>query len=188
MYGITPLVLLYSLCVVYAAKLAALPEACPRLPNKLPAPTDLPIIDDLPNPFRFFNNVSLKSTADWACRKAELKILVQEYMYGYYPDHSRETVRTVRTNGTLVITVSVGGKSGSFNATLELPTSIDATPRRPVPVVISAGGQNDTVFLGSGVALVTFNVGDVAADSTTPGGAFWDLYSGEDIGGLLEFV
>lgn len=52
----------------------------------------------------------------------------------------------------------------------------------PVPVIINVGGVNESAFLDYGIALATFNSDDVAADSTTPGGAFWDLYSGRDIG------
>ncbi|KAI5115455.1 hypothetical protein M0805_001278 [Coniferiporia weirii] len=179
---------LLSLLLVAGASTARPPQACPALPRSLPAPTDLPIIEPLPDPWTFFNNASVKSPEDWACRKAELLTLVQEYMYGYYPDHSRETVSAVRNGTALSVTVSVGKKSGSFNVTLSMPTSVNATRRHPVPVVISAGGVNDTVFLGSGIALATFNVGDVAADSFTPGGAFWDLYSGEDIGVITAWA
>lgn len=64
--------LLYS---VFGASAAS--QACPALPNPLPAPTDLPIIDVMPNPFQFFDNRTLHSQADWECRKAELKTLVQ---------------------------------------------------------------------------------------------------------------
>ncbi|KAH8115116.1 hypothetical protein DFH11DRAFT_1508196 [Phellopilus nigrolimitatus] len=164
------------------------PQACPALPSPLPAPTELPIIEALPDPWTFFNNKSLLSPADWECRKAELKTLVQEYMYGYYPDHSLETVTAVRSEDALSITVAVGERSGTFNATLSMPTNVNASAENPVPVVISAGGVNNTVFLGSGVALATFTVTDVAADSTTPGGPFWDLYSGEDIGVITAWA
>lgn len=164
----------------------ARPGACPALPNPLPAPTDLPIIEAFPNPWTFFNNETVRSPADWECRKAELKTLVQEYMYGYFPDPSQETVRASRSGAgglNLSVEVEFQGKKTSWNVTLSMPTNgVVPTKEKPIPVVISAGGINDTVFTGSGVALATFNVGDVAADSITPGGAFWELYSGRDIG------
>lgn len=172
---LTLLPLLFSSALVNA-------QACPALPSPLPAPTDLPIISAFPDPFTFFNNASVQSPDDWACRKAELKTLVQEYMYGYYPDHSLENVTARRSGNSITITVSAGGKSSSFGATLSLPTSTRATAQNPAPVVISAGGVNNTVFLGSGIALASFNLPDVAADSVNPGGAFWNLYSGRDIG------
>lgn len=163
----------------------ARPGACPALPNPLPAPTDMPIIDAFPDPWTFFNNETVRSPADWECRKAELKTLVQEYMYGYFPDPSLEKVHAVRSGeGGLNVTVSVslGRNTASWNITLEMPTNVRASREHPVPVVVSAGGVNDTVFTGSGVALATINVDDVANDSIIPGGAFWELYSGRDIG------
>ena len=128
-------------------------QLCPTLPRPLPPPMDLPIIDALPNPWKFFNNASLHSPADWRCRKAELMTLVQEYMYGYYPDHSLERVRATRNGSSITINVSVGHKSTSFGATLTLPTSINATRRHPVPVVINTDPVNNTVFLGSGAVV-----------------------------------
>ncbi|KAL5498114.1 hypothetical protein ACEPAH_2244 [Sanghuangporus vaninii] len=162
-------------------------QACPTLPSPLPAPTDLPVIDVMPDPFTFFNNASVQTPEDWDCRRAELLLLVQEYMYGYYPDHSQETVNTTRAGNSLSITISANGKSATFGASLALPTNVRATPQSPVPVVISAGGVDNNVFLGSGVALATFNLPDVAADSTTRTGTFWTLYSDRDIGVLTAW-
>ncbi|KAF8887575.1 hypothetical protein BD779DRAFT_1527000 [Infundibulicybe gibba] len=121
--------------------------ACPTLPKPLPSATSLPIITALPNPWQFFDGTPVRSTADWSCRKAEIKTLAQEYLYGYYPDHSRET----------------GGKSASFETTLTLPP-------------------------GSRSRTATFDVNTVAADSTTESGAFWELYSGRDIGVLTAWA
>ena len=163
--------------------------SCPRtLPRPLPAPIDLPIIEALPDPFKFFNNASLRSPEDWSCRRAELMTLMQEYMYGYYPDHSLERVRATRSGNSVNITISVGRKTSTFGATITLPTSVNASRRTPVPVVINTDPVNNTVFLGSGIALASFNVGDVAADSVNASGAFWDLYSGRDIGKNCCFV
>ena len=63
-----------------------------------------------------------------------------------------------------------------------MPTNRPPTASDPAPVVISAGGVDNNVFLGSGVALATFNLPDVAADSNSKTGAFWTLYPGADIG------
>ncbi|KAL5524931.1 hypothetical protein ACEPAF_8800 [Sanghuangporus sanghuang] len=174
------------LALLFAAKTVRA-QACPSLPSPLPAPTDLPVIDVMPNPFTFFNNASVQTPEDWDCRRAELLTLVQEYMYGYYPDHSQETVNATRTGNSLSITVSANGKSATFGASLALPTNVRATPQSPVPVVISAGGVDNNVFLGSGVALATFNLPDVAADSTARTGTFWTLYSDRDIGVLTAW-
>ena len=164
---------------------------CPHLPNPLPSATSLPIITALPNPFTFFNGQPLRSQADWSCRKEELKILVQEYLYGYYPDHSLEHVSSHRfSNDTILIEIRKGSKVANFSATLTFPNSTTSTTttttkerkRDPIPVVINTGGLDNDVFLESGVALATFDVTTVAVDAPVQQGAFWDLYAGEDIG------
>ncbi|PFH48969.1 carbohydrate esterase family 15 protein [Amanita thiersii Skay4041] len=154
------------------------PTACPSLPNPLPGFSSLPVISALPNPWAFFD--------DWQCRKEQIKTLVQEYFYGYYPDHSLETVRAVRSGNTVNITVTANGRTGTFSATLSFPSR--ASPTNRVPVVINPGLIDTTVFLGSGVALATFNVNTVAADSSSKTGAFWNLYNGRDIGVLTAWA
>lgn len=154
--------------------------ACRALPNPLPPALSYPDIEDLPNPWQCFDGTPLKSAADWPSRKAQIMTLVQENFYGYYPDHKLERVHATRSGNSINITVEALGKTTSFNATLDLPSG--ASPRRRVPVVISAGALDNSVFLGSGVGLVFYDTNLVAADSPVPGGAFWDLYAGRDIG------
>ncbi|KAF8887577.1 hypothetical protein BD779DRAFT_504185 [Infundibulicybe gibba] len=161
--------------------------ACPTLPNPLPAATSLPIITTLPNPWQFFDGTPLKSTADWACRKAEIKTLVQEYFYGYYPDHSLETVTATRSGNSISITVKAGGKSATFGATLTFPSG-GASAAAPVPVMINPGLIDNNAFLSVGVALATFDVNTIASDSASKTGAFWTLYAGRDIGVLTAWA
>ncbi|KAF8887576.1 hypothetical protein BD779DRAFT_1470664 [Infundibulicybe gibba] len=151
--------------------------ACPALPNPLPLATSLPIIP----PSQIHGN----SSTEPPCRKAEIKTLAQEYLYGYYPDRSQETVTATRS-GTSITIIRAGGKSASFKTTLTLPSGSSAAA--PVPVMINTGGVDTNVFIGSRVALATFDVGTVAADSTTKSGAFWTLYSGRDIGVLTAWA
>ena len=75
---------LFSLVFALAGFASATPttatSSCPQapLPNPLPAPTTLPNITDLPDPFVFFDNVTtVKSVEDWECRRQELLILMQ---------------------------------------------------------------------------------------------------------------
>lgn len=157
---------------------------CARLPNPLPSASSLPIIPALPDPFTFFDGRPVRTPLDWACRKAELKTIVQEYLYGYYPDHSLERVTARRVNNTVTVEVRKGANVGNFTTTLAFPANLteEEMRRHPVPVVINGGGVDTNVFLGSGVALATFDLTTVAMDSTVKQGAFWNLYPGEDIG------
>jgi hypothetical protein len=103
--------------------------------------------------------------------------MLQEYQFGYYPDHSQEIVTATRSGNMVSITVVAGGKTGKFMATLSLPSG-----KGPFPVVINIGGMDNNAYLRKGIAIVGFNHGDVAADSNAKTGAFWSLYNGRDIG------
>ncbi|TFK94878.1 carbohydrate esterase family 15 protein [Polyporus arcularius HHB13444] len=174
---------------------AATSSSCAPSVANMPQPSDLPIINTLPDPFTFrLSNRRVASRGDWECRREELMVLVQQYLYGFYPDHSRERVHARREGNSLTITVSVEDKSATFNATVVFPPET-ATDRRGegVPVVITTGPQdlvpaNVTSFLESGVAVAQFEVNTVANDSYTRIGAFWDLYGDRDIGVMTAWA
>ncbi|KAH9939298.1 uncharacterized protein BXZ73DRAFT_43946 [Epithele typhae] len=185
---------LVSLPVLLGAAVGAASPACAPLPTPLSQPSDLPIISHLPDPFSFrLSDSRVEDRADWECRRAELKTLVQEYLWGYLPDHAQEVVHTSRTGSNITVTVSVADRSATFVANITFPPTpedddneLDSTSDRHVPVVISAGTYlapvNITPFLESGVAVVQFDVNDVGNDSWTRVGEFWELYPDRNIG------
>ncbi|KAI0656205.1 hypothetical protein C8Q70DRAFT_1012670 [Cubamyces menziesii] len=164
-------ILLLSLVKLCTAS-AAMSSSCAPALADLPQPSDLPIIDTLSDPFTFrLLNRRVQSHA-WECRREELMVLVQQYVYGFYPDHSREQVH-------------------AFNADVLFPPEMGRGER--VPVVITTGPTdlvpaNTTSFLESGVAVAQFDVNTVANDSYTRIGAFWDLYSDRDIGVMTAWA
>ena len=153
---------------------------CASLPSPLPGYNDLTASIPLPDPFTFYNGTALTSPDDWACRRTEIKTLLEAYVYGRYPDRASEKVTATRTGNTLSITVTAKGKTGRFSATLALPSG--ASKDKPVPAVIVIGFA-DSTFLNNGIAQATFDANSVAADSTSKTGAFRNIYS-EDIGSL----
>ncbi|KAF4633359.1 hypothetical protein G7Y89_g4758 [Cudoniella acicularis] len=160
----------------------------------------------LPDPFLYLDQKSrVQSKEEWyACRQPEIMKMLQEYQYGYYPDHSAETVTATRSGNTVSISVAAGGKTGSFKATINLPAKTAArddgftggfsnAPRAAIangsfPVVISIGGMDNKAYLNVGIAVVTFDYTTVSPDSATKSGAFWSLYNGKDIGVLTAWA
>jgi hypothetical protein len=123
----------------------------------------------------------IQTKEEWyACRQPEILTLLQKYQYGYYPDHSLEKVEATRSGTTVSISVTAGGKTGKFKATISLPTGASAT--KPAPVVINIGGMQNQPYLSAGIAIAQFDYTSVAADSNSKTGAFWDIYKGKDIG------
>ena len=158
---------------------------CPLAPNPMPKAADLPAVKTMPDPFLYLDGKTrVKSQDEWyQCRQPEILKLLQEYQYGYYPDHSQETISATRSGTKLDITITTEGKSAAISATLNLPSGSG-----PFPVVIAIGGIDNNSYLKAGIAVVTFDYSKVAADSNSKTGSFWTLYKGRDIGGIIPFL
>ncbi|KAK3392873.1 hypothetical protein B0H63DRAFT_424684 [Podospora didyma] len=198
-----------------AGTVAAMPAVEPRqaecagLPSPYPTWQQLPLQSTLPDPFlplkytstdnaagssTFAQDVMtgkgknrIKTPEEWyKCRQPEILQLLQEYQYGYYPDHSLEKVEATRSGNTVNIAVTAGGKTGKFKATLSLPSGASASKK--APVVINIGGMQNAPYLSAGIAVVGFDYTSVAADSNSKTGAFWDVYKGRDIGVLTAWA
>jgi hypothetical protein len=152
---------------------------CPATPNPMPKAAAFPSVKTMPDAFLFLDGKTrVQSKEEWIqCRQPEILKMLQEYQYGYYPDHSLETVSATRSGNTLTVTVTAGGKTASIAASLNLPSGSG-----PFPVVISIGGMDNKAYTNVGIAVVTFNYTRVAADSNSKSGSFWTLYNGKDIG------
>lgn len=152
---------------------------CPATPNPMPKAAAYPSIKTMPDPFLYLDGKTrVQSKDEWLqCRQPEILKLLQEYQYGYYPDHAQETVSATRSGNTLTVTVVNGGKTASIAASLNLPSGSG-----PFPVVISIGGMDTKSYTNAGIAVVTFDYTKVAADSNSKSGSFWTLYNGRDIG------
>ena len=145
----------------------------------MPKAAAFPSIKTMPDPFLYLDGKTrVKTKEEWhQCRQPEILKLLQEYQYGYYPDHSAETVATTRNVNKLDISVAAGGKTAKISATLNLPSGSG-----PFPVVIAIGGIDNKAYTNAGIAVATFDYGSVAADSNSKSGSFWQLYNGKDIG------
>ena len=157
---------------------------CPHTPSPMPNVAALPAIKTKPDPFLYLDSKTrVQSKAEWIqCCQPEVMRLLQEYQYGYYPDHSQETVSVTRNGTTLIVTIAAGGKNATIVATLTFPSGSG-----PFPVIISIGGMDTETYLHAGIAIATFDYSKVAADSNTKSDSFWTLYNGKDIG-ILRFL
>ena len=169
---------------------------CPAVPSPFPTWQQLPLQKSLPDPFLPLKFVSsdpvadvvagksknrIKTKEEWyACRKPEILQMLQEYQFGYYPDHSKEKVEATRSGTTINIVVTADGKTGRFRCTVTLPSGASAS--KPAPVVINIGGMANQPYLSAGIAVAQFDYTSVSPDSNSKTGAFWDLYKGRDIG------
>ncbi|KAK1752756.1 4-O-methyl-glucuronoyl methylesterase [Echria macrotheca] len=182
---------------------------CAPIPSPFPTWQQFPAQKSLPDPFlplkymttdnaggssTFVNDIMtgkgqgrIKTKEEWyQCRQPEILQMLQEYQFGYYPDHSQEKVEATRSGTTVNIAVTASGKTGKFRATVTLPSGASAS--KPAPVVINIGGMQNQPYLSAGIAVAQFDYTSVAPDSNSKKGAFWDIYSGRDIGTLTAWA
>ncbi|WP_437492867.1 hypothetical protein WME75_19095 [Sorangium sp. So ce1014] len=148
-------------------------EGCSR-DIQIPTMAELEENPKMPDPFTFLDGTRVTSKADWACRRKEISLLAQEFIYGKNPGPP-ESIEATYSGGKLNITVSNGGRS------IELSVNIKAASGGgggPTPAIFSIGASAP-----AGVATIDYgSVGETLAKSTgsqgrrAPSGLFYDLY------------
>lgn len=165
-------------------------EDCPEPP--LPAFADLPSVESLPNPFTKADGTTLSSRAEWSCRRAEIKAILEEYDVGEKPGKP-SVVDASFAGGTLSITVQEGSQSFVMTATVSRP---EGAPTGPIPVIIGintpTGSLPSNVFSSRGIATITYNAAQVASTSFSGparnSGNFHDLYPGTTAGYMIRWA
>lgn len=174
-----------------------------RRSEKFEEPENLPCVEGLPDAFTFLDGSKVETPNDWKRRVEELKELYQFYMYGFWPDTSKEIVDYEIEGNVLTIRVKREERESSFKAFVSIPKSDEHTAPHPVIVVIGFIGSFDfrnwkfedytPKLNGKGYAVITFDPNQVAADSPERRGAFYTLYPWstrveEDKGVLLAWA
>ncbi len=146
------------------AKMEALPEGSTYDEKTIAAP-------DL---MTLFDGTKITTKEQWTERRAEIKAILQRYMYGMWRDGSEEEVTCVASEDELEITIKRGEETTSFSAAVTLPDG--TAPEGDWPVIVSVGAFGNDFVEESGYAIISFNTGDVASDNASRNGAFYDLY------------
>ena len=156
----------------------------------MPSYASLPTNSFFPDPFTFMNGARVTTKAEWACRRAEIAALAQEFEYGYKPNTPYSATTGSRSGNTLTVTVTDNGRTISFNASITYPGSGSA----PYPAMIGVGGSNlnNSALTSMGVAVINFPNNEIAqqnGQSSRGVGKFYDLYgSGHSAGALMAWA
>jgi hypothetical protein len=126
-----------------------------------------------PDPFKFMDGTRMTRKDQWACRRAEINALAQEFLYGRLPPKPESCTGTLE--GTkLTIKVTDGGKSGSFDVTITKPS----TGTAPYPALI--GTCMNSLGSPSSLGIATIDFPCLTVGSETRGqGVFFTIY-GQD--------
>ncbi|KAK0466679.1 Glucuronoyl esterase catalytic domain from Hypocrea Jecorina [Armillaria novae-zelandiae] len=168
----------FLLSLLFAASAFAgcgdLPTTIPLTPNSM-----------LPDPFTFLNGTPVTSASAFTCRQAEISALFQRFELGELPPRPESVIGTL-SGSTLTVSVSHAGRSISFTVGIQKPPGTG-----PFPALIVLGG-----FLSlpqpAGVALLTFNNDDIAAQNSAQSrgqGKFFTLYgAGHSAGAMMAWA
>ena len=147
---------------------------CATLPGSIPMPT----VSKLPDPFTFLNGTRVTTRDQWACRREEIRALVQRFELGPMPPKPSSVTGTL-SGGTLTVKVTDRGKSISFTASIKTPTSGKA----PYPAIIAYG--DGSIPIPANVATISYNNFDVGADLDRGKGKFYDIYGSSNSAGAM---
>ena len=121
---------------------------------------DLPATAALPDPFTSANGAAVARKSDWPCRRREVSRQLQAYELGDKPAPVAGSVSASSDGSSLTVTVKDGGRSISFVASVQMPTS--GKPPYPALIGIGRSSLNNAELLQRGVALINFPNDDIA--------------------------
>ncbi|MDR0331531.1 MAG: carbohydrate binding domain-containing protein [Chitinispirillales bacterium] len=138
----------------------------------------------LPDPFKKLDGARVSSMDEWWCRRQEILKLAERAIYGTKPPKPAAVTGTVSNTG-ISISVTDGGKTGTFSVSVSLPAAGTA----PYPAIISYGnsGADAATIRGQGVAVINYTPTAVGAEtgSRSKSGMFYDIYGASSKTGTL---
>ncbi|AVT38248.1 cellulose-binding protein [Plantactinospora sp. BB1] len=138
----------------------------------------------LPDPFRRLDGSRISSKADWRCQRAQLKEMVERYVYGDKPAKPATVTGTV-SSSSITVNVSHNGRSSSFSASVQLPSG---TGPFPAVVVLGGFGADTAAIRAAGAAVINYDpylVGREGTPRNNKQGAFYSIYGNTSSTGLL---
>jgi len=107
---------LFAAALTVAAFLLPIGTQAQENKQKYPSVDELPAVEELPNPFVFFNSDrKVTSPKDWEDRRKELKDLFQHYVYGQIPPFETDTTGEIVSSKKLY-----GGKATLYHAEIKM--------------------------------------------------------------------
>jgi hypothetical protein len=162
---------------------------------ELPAASQLPKLDKLPDPFAKLSGGRIVKKTEWRCRRQELVAQAERYIYGQKPPRPDRVTGTV-TRSEVTVEVEHGAKKIHFGAEIVLP----AQGQAPFPAILNLGTRSgfggirlgESFILEQGVAIIFYNHNELGKEGKPEAsrglpnpGLFYDIYGGTHSAGLL---
>ncbi|KAF2135251.1 carbohydrate esterase family 15 protein [Aplosporella prunicola CBS 121167] len=151
--------------------------SCQGLPNGYSPAAN----SKLPDPFTLADGTKVTTQAQWTCRQQEISQIFQQFELGTKPPKPSSVTSSFSSN-SLTIMAQEAGKSISFSVSISYPSG----GQGPYPAIIAYGYPS--IPISAGVATITFNNDDVAAQVSTGSrgqGKFYNLYGSDHSAGAM---
>jgi hypothetical protein len=163
---------------------------CPRPP--LPEFSALPSIPYLPDPFAKADGRRMTTRAEWRCRRAEIRAMLEHYDVGEKPGKPG-TVKAILHGNMITITVGEGTNTVELSATINRP---QGAPDAPIPAIIGINTPTGSLprdqFSKRGIATITYRTDQLAPGlfqgGTRTSGNFCKLYPETTAGYMLRWA
>ena len=152
----------------------------PEMPTQL---TDNP---KFPDPFTMMDNTPVTTRDQWVCRHREISAMIQQFETGTKPPKPAEVTGSF-ADGSLTVTVSDGaGKTGSFQVSIEYPS----TGTAPYPALIgltsmAVGSLDNNHLKQMGVAIISYNHNNSIRFEGDRNSGLFTQFTGESSAGSL---
>jgi hypothetical protein len=188
---------LLALTLTVLATFATTLHAQDESSGKLPPTAKLPMLRELPDPFKMNDGKRIKSPSDWPARRAEILKMALQYEYGRVPttvDPVTATESSADKSADRVAhdIVLKMGPEGKVSTHLILTTPAGAGP---FPVIVKGDmtwGRVEpeiiSTIISRGYALAEFDRTQIAADKNDRGVGVFPLYPDYDWGVLAAWA
>ncbi len=127
----------------------------------------------LPDPWKFYNGKAVKTTADWACRQAEMFKIMQQFELGDFPPPPDSLTATMSGTG-MSLAIKVGSNTKTITVGITKPSGGGASGG---PAMIGVGGVS--IPVPASLGRINF-ANDACAAQSNPSshgsGWFFDLH------------
>ncbi|HEY6476543.1 MAG TPA: hypothetical protein VI456_08155, partial [Polyangia bacterium] len=130
-------------------------------------PKDVSISGQLPNLFTNIDGTTMSKRSDWRCRRAEMKAIVEKYIFGAKPAAPMMVTGSVSSTQIKVHVDNGGGKVIDFTVPIRLPSGA----KMPAPIIIGLTGSSlpTSITDPEGVATGTYDIQGMMSESSRTG-------------------
>jgi hypothetical protein len=157
------------------------PGARCTVTGTMPGYSELKADGKLPDPFMKMDGTRIKDKSEWACRREEILKQLFNYVYGDKPIPAKGSVTGTVSTSKISVKVSEGGKSCSFDATVDMNGATAPAPA----IIYYDGGMGSSLPIPSGVAKIKFTATEASGGSGAKTGPFFTMYGSNHPAGYM---